>query len=369
MSNIFGKYFCLSTFGESHGSAVGVVIDGCPAGIDISLENLQYELDRRKPGQSVITTSRKEDDTIEILSGIFEGKTLGTPITLLVRNEDFRPKAYQHMKELYRPSHADYTYEQRYGYRDWRGGGRASNRESVARVAAGAIAKELIAELCNIEVLAWVAKIRNIETSIKREAVTKELIEKNIVRCPEQTIAEQMIEAIKTAKKTGDSLGGVIHFLIRNTPAGIGSPVFKKLHSEIGKALLSINATRAFEIGLGYDSTVLTGSEHNDEINITEHGEVTTTTNNAGGIVGGISNGEDIYGSLAFKPTATIIKKQHTISTNKENIIFSGTGRHDPCVLPRAVPIVEAMINLVLADQLISYTFADINRLKKIFAK
>ena len=228
MSNIFGKYFCLSTFGESHGSAVGVVIDGCPAGIDISLENLQYELDRRKPGQSVITTSRKEDDTIEILSGIFEGKTLGTPITLLVRNEDFRPKAYQHMKELYRPSHADYTYEQRYGYRDWRGGGRASNRESVARVAAGAIAKELIAELCNIEVLAWVAKIRNIETSIQREAVTKELIEKNIVRCPEQTIAEQMIDAIKTAKKTGDSLGGVIHFLIRNTPAGIGSPVFQK---------------------------------------------------------------------------------------------------------------------------------------------
>ena len=367
MSNVFGKNFRISTFGESHSGGLGVIIDGCPAGLKIKEDFIQKELDRRRPGQSKITTSRQETDKLEILSGIMDGVTLGTPIGIIFKNEDARPKAYNKLKGLFRPSHADYTYQMRYGVRDWRGGGRASNRESVARVAAGAIAKKLIYELCGVESLAWVSAIGNIKaTNIDYKKITALEIESNNVRCPSKEAALQMEAEIKKIKQEGDSLGGKIDFRITNLIAGVGAPIFKKLQVDIAQAILSIGACRSFEIGLGVKTCTKKGSQHNDAI-VLENNTPKTITNNAGGIVGGISNGETIYGSVTFKPTATIAKKQATLNTNFEPISFKAQGRHDPCVLPRAVVIVESMLNLVLADQLISYCFADIRRLKKVF--
>lgn len=368
MSNIFGKNFCITTFGESHGTGLGVVIDGCPSGLKIKTDYIQKQLDRRKPGQSKMTTSRKEADQLEILSGILNGVTLGTPIGIIFRNTDARSKAYSKLKNLFRPSHADYTYQMRYGIRDPRGGGRASNRESVARVAAGAIAKKLIFELCKTESLAWVSSIGKVTASdINYQKVSLEQVESNSVRCPHKDAAKKMETAIQTAKKQGDSLGGTIHFRITNLPAGVGAPIFQKLQVDLARAILSIGACRSFEIGAGTAASTQKGSQHNDAIKITNN-TISTKTNNAGGIVGGISNGETVYGKVVFKPTATIAKKQETLSTDFKPIIFQAQGRHDPCVLPRAVVIVESMINLVLAEQLMSYCLADIQRLKKIFS-
>ena len=366
MSNIFGKNFCISTFGESHGDGLGVVIDGCPAGLKIDTVFIQKELDRRKPGQSKLTTSRKEADEVQILSGIFNKTTLGSPIALIFRNKDARSKAYRKLKTLFRPSHADFTYQARYGIRDWRGGGRASNRETVARVAAGAVAKKLIYELCQIETLAWVEQVGKIEAQIDPARVSLKKIEANLIRCPDKKKAALMEEEIKQIKKEGDSIGGRIGFRINNLRAGIGAPVFKKLSTDIGQALLSIGACRSFEIGAGATASFMKGSQHNDAIGLKNHAPK-TQSNKAGGIVGGISNGEMIYGKVVFKPTATISKKQETLDKNFKPILLKAQGRHDPCVLPRAVPIVEAMLNLVVADQLMSYALADIHRLKKVF--
>ena len=366
MSNIFGHYFRISTFGESHGEGLGVIIDGCPSGLKISKDYIQKELDRRKPGQSTLTTSRQESDTVQILSGILDGITLGTPIALIFKNDDARPKAYRKLQELFRPSHADFTYQSRYGIRDPRGGGRSSNRETVARVAAGAIAKKLIYDLCKIESLAWVKSIGKVTAKINPAKVSLTAIEKSIARCPDLKATSAMKLEIEKVKKEGDSLGGSIDFRIKNVLAGIGAPVFNKLNSAIGQALLSIGACRSFEIGLGSEASQLKGSEHNDEITL-QNGKPKTLSNNAGGILGGISNGEIVYGTVVFKPTATIAKPQLTIDKQFKPITFKAQGRHDPCVLPRAVPIVEAMLNLVLADQLMSYALADLKRLKKIF--
>lgn len=367
MSNIFGKNFRITTFGESHGAGLGVVIDGCPAGLEIDTNAIQKELDRRKPGQSAMTTSRKEDDTLEILSGVLEGLSLGSPIGILFRNTDARSRSYNKLKNLFRPSHADYSYQMRYGIRDAKGGGRASNRESVARVAAGAIAKKLIFELCGVETLAWVSAIgQTTAKKIDLEKVSLEQVEANPVRCPQEDAANKMIAEIQQAKLEGDSLGGVIQFRITNLIAGVGAPIFQKLQVDLAQAILSIGACRSFEIGLGTKASDKKGSEHNDFIKI-KKGVVSTKTNNAGGIVGGISNGEMIYGKVTFKPTATIAKRQETLNINFEPTSFKAQGRHDPCVLPRAVVIVESMVNLVLADQLMGYCLADIKRLKKIF--
>ena len=369
MSNIFGKNFRITTFGESHGAGLGVVIDGCPAGLKIDTNFIQKQLDRRKPGQSKITTSRKEEDKLEILSGVLEGVSLGSPIGILFRNTDDRPKAYNKLKNLFRPSHADYTYQMRYGIRDAKGGGRTSNRESVARVAAGAIAKKLIFELCGAESLAWVSEIgKTIAKKIDLEKVNLQQVEATPVRCPQKDAAKKMMVEIQQAKLEGDSLGGVIQFRITNLIAGVGAPIFQKLQVDLAQAILSIGACRSFEIGLGTKASNKKGSEHNDLIKI-KKGVVNTKTNNAGGIVGGISNGEMIYGKVTFKPTATIAKEQETLNTDFESIKFKAQGRHDPCVLPRAVVIVESMINLVLADQLMGYCLANINHLKKIFKK
>ncbi len=366
MSNIFGKNFCISTFGESHGDGLGVVIDGCPAGLKIDAAFIQKELDRRRPGQSKFTTSRKETDKVQILSGVFNGTTLGSPIALILKNKDARSKAYSKLKNLFRPSHADFTYQARFGIRDWRGGGRASNRETVARVAAGAVAKKLIYELCQTETLAWVEQVGKIEAKMDPANVSLKKIEANPIRCPDKKKAALMEEEIKQIKKEGDSLGGKIGFRITNLIAGVGAPVFKKLSTDIGQALLSVGACRSFEMGIGSEASSMKGSQHNDTIGLNK-GKPKTNSNRAGGIVGGISNGEMIYGKVAFKPTATIAKEQATLDKNFKPIFFKAQGRHDPCVLPRAVPIVEAMLNLVVADQLMSYALADINRLKKVF--
>lgn len=367
MSNSFGQLFRITTSGESHGPAISVVIDGCPAGIPLAVADIQQALDRRRPGQSRITTQRKEKDLVQIQSGWFEGQTTGTPIHLTILNEDARSQAYDKLKGLYRPSHADYTYDQRYGIRDWRGGGRASNRESAARVAAGAVANQLILNLTNIEVLAWVEQIHQIKATLDLENLNREQIEQNPVRCPNQACAKQMEAAIIKARKDGDSLGGFVGFCVKNCPSGLGSPVFGKLNSDLGQALLSINATRSFELGLGQKAVELTGSEHNDSLYLDQESKVRTKTNQAGGIVGGISNGEMIYGRVSFKPTATIRKNQATLNTDHQAIEFSAAGRHDPCVLPRAVPIVEAMVQLVLADHLLQYAVCRLSNLQKVF--
>lgn len=347
--NTFGHLFRITTFGESHGEAVGVVVDGCPPAIEISSEEIQVDLDRRRPGQSSITTPRKEADKIKILSGIFEGKTTGTPILMIAYNEEFESDDYLELKDAYRPSHADYTYEAKYGFRDFRGSGRASARETLARVAAGAIAKKYLKQTLGIEFISFVEQVGNIKSEIDFNKVTLADVESNIIRCPDQEAAEKMIKLIESVKDEGDSIGGVIRGVIKGVPAGLGEPVFDKLNADLAKAMLSINAVKGFEIGSGFEGTKLKGSQHNDSFYIKD-GKVRTKTNYAGGVVGGISNGEIIYFRVAFKPVSTIKKEQQTVSKNKEEIILKAAGRHDPCVLPRAVPIVDAMAALVIMD-------------------
>ncbi|MFD1000228.1 chorismate synthase [Ohtaekwangia kribbensis] len=350
MSNSYGTLFKISTFGESHGPAIGVIIDGCPAGLQIDESYIQSELDRRKPGQSKITTQRKEDDTFKILSGVFEGKSTGTPIAIVIENQDQRSKDYSHIAETFRPSHADYTYESKYGIRDYRGGGRSSARETAARVAAGAIAKLLLKQH-GIDINAYVSEVGDIKTPHYTELDLSKT-EENIVRCPDAVTAEKMIALIDQVRLDRDTIGGIVTCVIKNTPVGLGEPVFDKLHAEIGKAMLSINAVKGFEYGSGFEGTRLRGSQHNDEF-YNEGGKIKTRTNFSGGIQGGISNGEDIYFNVAFKPVATIMQDQPSVDKHGNETTVSGKGRHDPCVVPRAVPIVEAMAALVLADFLL----------------
>ena len=349
MGNTFGKIFQISTWGESHGPAVGVTIDGCPAGVPIDEEAIQVELDRRRPGQSDITTPRSEDDRLEVLSGVFEGISTGAPILLMVRNKDARPQAYDHLKDVYRPSHADYTYQAKYGHRDHRGGGRSSARETIGRVAAGAIARRILADSAGVELVAYVRRIHDIEAAIDAASVTRAAVESNAVRCPDSAAAEKMIERIKQLRKEGDSAGGLVELVARGLPVGLGEPVFDRLEADLAKAMLSLPATKGFEVGSGFDGTRLTGSVHNDAF-YKDGDEIRTRSNNSGGVQGGISNGEDLVCRIAFKPTATINKEQETVSTSGEETVLKARGRHDPCVLPRAVPIVEAMAALVLLD-------------------
>ena len=349
MGNTFGRLFRITTWGESHGAGVGVIVDGCPPDLEISLEEIQAELDRRRPGQSRITTQRKEADRVEILSGVFEGRTLGTPVSLIVRNRDARSRDYEEMRVKYRPSHADYTYQAKFGIRDWQGGGRASARETIGRVAAGAIARKILHRALGVEVLAFVKSVRGLTAEIDPDLVTRDQVESNIVRCPDSEIADQMIGQIEQARKDGDSLGGVVEAVARNVPAGLGEPVFDKLEADLGKAILSLPACKGFEIGSGFAGTKLTGSSHNDPF-YNDGERIRTRTNRSGGIQGGISNGENIVVRAAFKPTATILRTQETVDIHGNPATLSGRGRHDPCVLPRAVPMVESMIALVLAD-------------------
>lgn len=347
--NSFGTLFKITSCGESHGGAVGAIIDGCPPGIAISESEIQIELDRRKPGQSSITSPRNERDKIHILSGLFEGKTTGTPILLLAYNTDMQPEDYETLKNVYRPSHADYTYIMKYGMRDFRGSGRASARETLARVAAGAIAKKFLKQVLNIEIISYVEQVGELRTQIDHTTVRPETIEANIIRCPDATIAEQMIKLIETVKNEGDSIGGVIKGVIRNIMPGLGEPVFDKLSADLGKAMLSINAVKGFEIGSGFAGVCMRGSEHNDPL-VIKNGEPAFLSNHAGGTLGGISTGEDIYFRVAFKPVSTISKQQRTVNLQNEPVILAAEGRHDPCVLPRAVPIVDAMAALVIMD-------------------
>ncbi|MEO0813335.1 MAG: chorismate synthase [Myxococcota bacterium] len=349
MGNTFGKLFRITTWGESHGAGVGVVIDGCPARVPLSLEEIQTELDRRKPGQSSITTQRKEGDRAEIHSGVFEGVSLGTPIAISVWNEDARSKDYSHMAEVFRPSHADYTYEAKYGVRNWKGGGRASARETIGRVAGGAVAKKVLQELFGIEIIGWVRKIHTIEAEIEIDAVTLEQVESNIVRCPDEDVAELMVDAVKKARKEGDSLGGVVEVVARGVPPGWGEPVFDKLDADLAKAMLSIPACKGFEVGSGFGGVEMTGAQHNDAF-YNDGDRIRTRSNFSGGVQGGISNGESLVARAAFKPTATIVKSQETVDSDGNATELKGRGRHDPCVVPRAVPIVEAMAALVLLD-------------------
>jgi chorismate synthase len=350
MGNTFGQLFRVTTFGESHGGGIGVVIDGCPPKIDISEADIQQELDRRRPGQSKFTTQRKEEDRCEILSGVFEGKTLGTPIAILVRNKDARPEDYAEIARKFRPSHADFTYEAKYGIRNWQGGGRASARETVGRVAAGAVAKKILSILCSeFEIVAYVAQIHEIAAKINRSVVTMKDVEKNAVRCPDGTAAKKMASLIEQVRGDGDSVGGVIECVARGIPPGLGEPVFDKLDADLAKAMLSLPATKGFEVGSGFTATRMRGSEHNDPFEM-RAGKIRTATNNSGGMQGGISNGEEIYFRVGFKPTATIAHEQKTVTASREQTKIAARGRHDPCVLPRAVPIVEAMAAIVLCD-------------------
>lgn len=351
----FGTLFRLSTWGESHGAGVGCVVDGCPPGIPITVEQIQHDLDRRRPGQSRITTQRREGDEVEILSGVFEEMTMGTPIGLVVRNTDARSKDYSELKDLYRPSHADYTYQAKYGVRDWRGGGRASYREAIGRVAGGAIARRLLEERCKAEIVGYVLQIHDIRADVDRETITQTDVDAEITRCPDHDTSERMIAAIEQARRDGDSLGGIVEVVARGVPAGLGEPVFDKLTADFAKALMSIPAARGFEVGEGFGSIALRGSEHNDPFEMRD-GQVRTTTNRSGGLQGGISNGETIVLRVAFKPTATINAEQQTVTTGGEAATFRAKGRHDPCVLPRAVAAVEAMVALVLADHLLRQT-------------
>jgi chorismate synthase len=354
MSSSFGHTFRITTWGESHGGGVGVVVDGCPSRLPISIEAIQYELDRRRPGQSKITTQRKESDTVKILSGVSEdGLSLGTPISMLVMNEDQRSHDYDEMRDKYRPSHADYAYDQKYGIRAWQGGGRSSARETIGRVAAGAIAKAILKQF-GVEVLAYVQRVQNIETSIDPLQVTLEAIESNIVRCPDQARAEEMISHIEAIRKEGNSVGGVIRCVVQGVPPGWGEPVFDKLEADLAKAVMSLPASKGFEIGGGFEMTRQTGLEVNDHYYSVDEGHtkktVYTKTNQSGGIQGGISNGMPIIVNAAFKPTATVLRPQDTVDNLHEETTLTGRGRHDPCVLPRAVPMVEAMVALVLVD-------------------
>lgn len=350
MSSTYGKIFKISTFGESHGKAIGVVIDGCPSGVEFDINFIQNELDRRKPGQSKITTQRKESDSFEVLSGVFEGKTTGTPIAIVIFNEDQRSKDYGHIADKFRPSHADFTYHEKYGIRDYRGGGRSSARETAARVAAGALAK-LALKSTGIEIYSYVSQVGNMKLGKNYHDLDLSKIDSNAVRCPDANMATRMFDYIDSVRKNGDSVGGIITGVIKNVPTGWGEPVFDKLHAELGKAMLSINAVKGFEYGSGFEGVSMLGSEHNDDFFLEEAtGKVKTKTNHSGGIQGGISNGEDIYFNVAFKPVATIMKDQDSVNDAGEKVIVSGKGRHDPCVLPRAVPIVDAMSALVLVD-------------------
>ncbi|WP_339699783.1 chorismate synthase [uncultured Roseivirga sp.] len=351
MGNSFGNLFRIHTYGESHGKALGVIIDGCPAGLPIDEAFIQSELDRRKPGQSKITTQRKEADEFEIVSGVFEGKSTGTPISIIIRNQDQKSKDYSHIADKYRPSHADYTFQTKYGIRDYRGGGRSSARETVARVAAGAIAK-LFLRNHNISFLAYVSQVGHLKLDKDYTQLDLTRIEDNILRCPDAEMAEQMIELIDQTRKNRDTIGGIVTGVIQGVPAGLGEPVFDKLHAEIGKAMLSINAVKGFEYGSGFDGVKLNGSEHND-VFYTDNNTVKTRTNYSGGIQGGISNGQDIYFNVAFKPVATIMMDQESINEAGDEVTVEGKGRHDPCVVSRAVPIVEAMAALVIADYLL----------------
>ncbi|MGB3467010.1 MAG: chorismate synthase [Cyclobacteriaceae bacterium] len=348
MGNSTGNLFKITTFGESHGVGLGVTIDGCPAGVAIDESFIQSEMDRRKPGQSRITTQRKEGDKVEILSGVFEGKTTGTPIGMVIYNGDQRSKDYSHIADKYRPSHADFTYQEKYGIRDYRGGGRSSARETAARVAAGAVAKTIL-NYKKITVQAYVSQVGDMKLNKSFHELDLSKAEDNIVRCPDKDFAEKAIELIDSIRKQRDTIGGVVTCVIRNVPAGLGEPVFDKLHAELGKAMLGINAVKGFEYGSGFEGVRMKGSEHNDIFR--KDGErVTTDSNFSGGIQGGISNGEDIYFNVAFKPVATIMQDQESVNEAGESVVVSGKGRHDPCVVPRAVPIVEAMAALVITD-------------------
>ena len=354
MNNSFGNIFKLTTFGESHGKAIGGIIDGCPSGHEIDFNFISNEMNRRKPGQSKIVTQRKENDSVEFLSGIFNGITTGTPIGFIIKNNDQKSKDYDHLKNSFRPSHADFVYEKKYGTRDYRGGGRSSARETACRVVAGAIAKQILKD---ISIYAYTSSIGNISIDENYEINKVADIEKSIVRCPDNKISDQMINEVKKARKNGDTLGGIIKCIIKNVPIGLGEPVFNKLHSELGRAMLTINAVKGFEYGSGFRGTKMKGSEHNDII----LKDLTTKTNFSGGIQGGISNGMDIYFNVAFKPVATIMKNQNTVDSNGNKSIIEGKGRHDPCVVPRAIPIVEAMAAIVILDYYL------INKTKKIY--
>ncbi|MEY4578800.1 MAG: chorismate synthase [Pseudomonadota bacterium] len=360
MGSTFGKLFSITTFGESHGGGVGVIVDGCPPRLPIAVDELQRDLDRRRPGQSRLTTPRDEADRVEILSGVFEGHTLGTPIAMLVRNQDARSSAYEAMKDIYRPSHADYTTEAKYGIRNWQGGGRASARETIGRVAAGALARKLLATLAQIEVLAWVQSVQDIVGDIDPSRVTLAQVEATPTRCPDPVAAERMFQRIDEARRNQDSLGGVVQCVARRVPAGLGEPVFDKLEADLAHALLSLPASKGFEIGSGFAGTLLPGSAHNDPFVPGPDGHPRTSSNRSGGIQGGISNAEDIVLRVAFKPTATISQVQQTVDRNNHAVELEAQGRHDPCVLPRAVVMVEAMVCLVLADHVLRQRGQDI---------
>ena len=349
MGNTFGHLFRVTTWGESHGGGVGVVVDGCPPRLPLSEVDLQPDLDRRRPGQSKIVTPRNEADRVQILSGTFEGKTLGTPILMMVHNNDFRPEAYAEMKTKFRPSHADYTYQKKFGFRNWQGGGRSSARETVGRVAAGAVAKKLLKQRYSVEVLACVRQVKKIVADIHPDKVRLRDVEANIVRCPDPTAAEKMIRLIERTRKAGDTVGGIIEGIARGLPVGWGEPVFDRLEADLAKAMLSLPASKGFEIGSGFGGITQTGREHNDPMR-SRRGKVRTTKNDSGGVQGGISNGETVHFRVAFKPVATVMHEQDTVDAQFKNTTLKGRGRHDPCVLPRAVPMVEAMTALVLAD-------------------
>jgi chorismate synthase len=350
MASTFGTLFRVTTFGESHGGAVGVVVDGCPPRLAIDVAEIQRDLDRRRPGQSRLTTPRQEADQAEVVSGLFEGQTIGSPIAVVVRNQDARPEAYEHMKDVFRPSHADYTTEAKYGIRNWQGGGRASARETIGRVAAGAIARKLLATAAGVEVLAWVSQVHEVDAKVDAETVRLADVEANPVRCPDAAAAREMEERIDAARRRGDSLGGVVECVARDVPPGLGEPVFDKLEADLARGLMSLPASKGFEIGSGFAGTKLTGIQHNDPFVPGDDGRPRTAANRSGGVQGGISNGETIQLRVAFKPTATISQAQQTVDREGRAVTLEAQGRHDPCVLPRAVPMVEAMVCLVLAD-------------------
>jgi chorismate synthase len=350
MSSSFGTVFRISTFGESHGGSVGVVVDGCPPRLPLDVAQIQHDLDRRRPGQSRLVTQRDEDDRVEILSGWYDGRTTGTPLAMVVRNKDARSSAYDNLRDVYRPSHADYTYEAKYGVRDHRGGGRSSARETIGRVAAGAVARALLREVAGIEVLAWVSRVADIDAMVDAATVQLADVEAGPTRCPDPEAAARIVAAIDAARRDGDSLGGVVTCVVRGCPPGLGEPVFDRLHADLGKGVLSLPACKGFEIGSGFAGTRLTGRAHNDPFVPGPDGRPRTATNNSGGVQGGISNGEDIVLRAAFKPTATISSLQQTVDRANNPVELAAKGRHDPCVLPRAVPMVEAMVLLVLAD-------------------
>ena len=349
MANTFGHLFRITTWGESHGGGVGVVVDGCPPCLELSEADIQPEMDRRRPGQSAIVSPRKEADTVRILSGTFEGRTLGTPICMWVMNEDARPESYTEMARKFRPSHADFTYTAKYGIRNWQGGGRASARETIGRVAAGAVARKILAERYGVEIVAFVGQVHRIEASVDPERVTRAEVESNIVRCPDAATAARMLRLIERTRKAGDSVGGIVGGVARGVPAGWGEPVFDKLEADLGKAMLSLPACKGFDLGSGFEGIRMTGREHNDPMRM-QAGRVRTLGNRSGGVQGGISNGETIYFRAAFKPTPTVMHEQETVDVELHDTTLVGRGRHDPCVLPRAVPVVEAMTALVLMD-------------------